>query len=438
MQSLRSVTHWECSESVQESILRTSTERECLRYVIRDDEMTNSFLVLYINVSIAPSMRKQMETTVLTQKKVAKLSSSTRLFRRLYHTVGSFNAWLIGLSLLGLLCAALFVWIESWKTFFYLTLAPYVIILIWSLPLTRIGSWRTTTSIVHRFSGIFSLILPMGLAAYNLWTDQHPPFPLYIAALSCIVFNCVFGALLIPQRIPSFDVPTIRAFGVGVTLGLSFVGWSLVWYFGTEPWFAPIGYACGIYSLLTCLLAWNDALKHLYTNMTNPYYATQLDLEYFRPPKRPSQVGLKHQPYKLREVLTQFPFQPSHPKLQEVTVTPSSAAVVFTVTLTAMFSMATLLQWQYLYCGPSGMSLRSQLFPSFTRFSIYLSLLAAVANNFGTFAGTLVVQQKVSSFWGAFFNAIGLLIPVVATLAFQLRVPHENIFHSMILNKCTF
>jgi hypothetical protein len=119
-----------------------------------------------------------------------------------------------------------------------------------------------------------------------------------------------------------------------------------------------------------------------------------------------------------------------------VTVTPSSAAVVFTVTLTAMFSLTTLLQWHFVYCGTSGMILRHQLFPSFTRSSAYLTLLAAVANNFGTFAGTLVVQQKVTSFWGAFFNAIGLLIPVVAMLAFQIRVPHENILSSMLLNKC--
>ncbi|CAF4754794.1 unnamed protein product, partial [Rotaria sp. Silwood2] len=64
-------------------------------------------------------------------------------------------------------------------------------------------------------------------------------------------------------------------------------------------------------------------------------------------------------------------------------------------------------------------------------------LLAAVANNFGTFAGTLVVQQKVSSCWAAFYNAIGLLIPVVGTLSFQLRVPHENILYSILLNKCS-
>ena len=378
----------------------------------------------------------QHDTRISSEDKATKLSSLTRLFHKLYHTVGSFNSWLIGLSILCLCCASLFFFIESWKTFFYLTLVPYLIILVWSLPLTRIGSWKMITSIIHRFSGILSLLLPMGLFIYNSWIDQDPPSYLYAIAVVCIVFNCIFGALLIPLRIPSFDVPTIRAFGVGVTLGLSFVGWSLVWYFGAEPWFAPFGYLCAIYSFLTCLLAWNDSLRHIYTNKTNPYYATQLDLEYFKPPKRPHQVGLKHTPYKLSEVFTRFPFEASHPKLQEATVTPSSAAVVFTVTLTAMFSLATLLQWHFVYCGTGGMILRHQLFPSFTKSSAYLALLAAVANNFGTFAGTLVVQQKVTSFWGAFFNAIGLLIPVVATLAFQIRVPYENIFSSMLLNKC--
>ena len=376
-------------------------------------------------------------TKLFTHDKSLKLSSLTRVFHQSYHTIGAFNVWLIGLSILCLSCVGLFSLIESWQTFFYLTLAPYLVILVWSLPLTRIGSWKTITSITHRFSGILSLLLPMGLIVYNSWTDQHPPQFLYITALICIVFNCIFGAFLIPQRIPSFDVPTIRAFGVGVTLGLSFVGWSLVWYFGAEAWFAPIGYLCAFYSLFTCILAWNDSLQHIYTNKTNPYYATQLDLEYFKPPKRPHQVGLKHQPYKLSEVFTRFPLESCHPKLQEVTVTPSSAAVVFTVTLTAIFSLSTLLQWHFVYCGTSGMILRQQLFPSYTRYSAYLALLAAVANNFGTFAGTLVVQQKVSSFWGAFFNAIGLLIPVVATLAFQIRVPHENIFSSLLLNKCT-
>ncbi|CAF1443469.1 unnamed protein product [Rotaria sp. Silwood1] len=382
-------------------------------------------------------IKKYVDMKLFTNDKATNLSSFTRVFHKLYQTIGAFNVWLIGLSILCLSCIALFSLIESWTIFFYLTLAPYLIILSWSLPLTRIGSWKAITSIIHRLCGILSLLLPMGLIIYNSWTNEHPPRYLYFIAVLSVTFNCIFGALLIPRRIPSFDIPTIRAFGVGVTLGLSFVGWSLVWYFGAESWFAPFGYACAIYSFITCFFAWNDSLQHIYTNRTNPYYATQLDLEYFKPPKRPYQVGLKHQPYKLWEVFTIFPFKSVHPKLQEVTVTPSSAAVVFTVTLTAIFSFTTLLQWHYLYCGPSGMILRHELFPSYTKYSAYLALLAAVANNFGTFAGTLVVQQKVSSFWGAFFNAIGLLIPVVGTLTFQLRVPHENILYSILLNKCS-
>ncbi|CAF1302443.1 unnamed protein product [Adineta ricciae] len=392
--------------------------------------------LLFQELTSIQYIKNYINEKMTSNEKAHSLSSLTRVFHKSYHAIGAFNVWLIGLGILCLACAVLFSAIESWKTFFFLTLVPYLVILTWALPLTRIGSWKALTSIIHRLSGILSLLLPMCLVVYNSWTDEHPPSYLYALAVVCIVFNCIFGALLIPQRISSFDVPTIRAFGVGVTLGLSFVGWSLSWYFGGESWFAPFGYACALYSFFTCILAWNDSIQHIYTNQTNPYYATQLDLEYFKPPKRPHQVGLKHQSYKLWEVFLKFPLKTSHPKLQEVTVTPSSAAVVFTVTLTAIFSLSTLLQWHYVYCGPSSILMRQQLFPSYTKYSAYLALLAAVANNFGTFAGTLVVQQKVSSFWGAFFNAIGLLIPVVATLAFQIRVPHENILHSMLLHKC--
>lgn len=137
----------------------------------------------------------QSSTKLLSHDKAIKLSSLTRVFHKLYHTVGAFNSWLIGLTILCLSCGTLFSFVDSWKTFFYLTLAPYLVILAWSLPLTRIGSWKTITSITHRLSGILSLLLPMGLIVYNSWTDQHPPSYLYITALFCIVFNCIFGAL---------------------------------------------------------------------------------------------------------------------------------------------------------------------------------------------------------------------------------------------------
>ncbi|CAF3859151.1 unnamed protein product [Rotaria sordida] len=56
----------------------------------------------------------------------------------------------------------------------------------------------------------------------------------YSALLDATV-NCIFDADLILRRISSFKIPTKHAFGVGVTLSLSFVRWSLVWYFGAEP-----------------------------------------------------------------------------------------------------------------------------------------------------------------------------------------------------------
>ena len=369
--------------------------------------------------------------------KTDKFATSTQISHKLYLKLGALNLWMTGIGISCLSYIALFSLIESWKTFLYLTMIPYLFILAWTLPLTGIGSWKTVTSMIHRLSGFFTLILPMGLVIYNLWTDQHPPFYLYLTTLACIVLNCLFGALLIPQRIPSFDIPTIRAFGVGVTLGLSYVGWSLVWYFGAERWFAPFGYLCGIYSIIACFFALNDSTQHIFIHMTSSYYATQPDKEFLESPKQPLQVGLKRKPYRLWEVFIKFFFKSANPKLQEVSVSRSSTTVAFSMTLTAIFSLTTLLQWQYLYCGSSGMILRHQLFPSFTRASAYLALLAAFSNNFGIFAGTLVIKQKVSAFWGAILNVIALLIPLLAMLVFQLRLPHENILHSVILNKCS-
>ena len=130
-------------------------------------------------------------TKLFSRDQSIKLSSLTRVFHQSYHTIGAFNVWLIGLSILCFSCGMLFSLIASWKTFFYLTLAPYLVILAWSLPLTRIGSWKTVTSITHRLSGILSLLLPMSLIVYNSWTDQHPPRVLYIIALICIPINTV-------------------------------------------------------------------------------------------------------------------------------------------------------------------------------------------------------------------------------------------------------
>lgn len=88
------------------------------------------------------------------------------------------------------------------------------------------------------------------------------------------------------------------------------------------------------------------------------------------------------------------------------TVTPSNFPVVYTVTLTALFGLANLMQIHYLFCGHEGMEYRREVFPKITQMSAYGFLLAATANNFGTFAGTLVV--KVESFSSLFFYGIHL------------------------------
>lgn len=44
-----------------------------------------------------------------------------------------------------------------------------------------------------------------------------------------------------------------------------------------------------------------------------------------------------------------------------------------------------------------------------------------VANNFGTFAGTLVIQGRVTQRTAGVFNAMGLLIPVLNIALFVWR-----------------
>lgn len=105
--------------------------------------------------------------------------------------------------------------------------------------------------------------------------------------------------------------------------------------------------------------------------------------------------------------------------------------------MTALFGLSNLLNIYYLKCGYKGMLYKRELYPQIQQMSIYGWLLAAVANNFGTFAGTLVVKRKVCTFWGAFFNGIGLFIPLLNILVFIYRFGNkENMLQSMILTQC--
>jgi len=361
--------------------------------------------------------------------------NTSELTRAAYHSVGSFNVWLIGLgSLLGF-------WISlavslNWTHFAVIGMLPYLTSTFWGLSHVRVGSFLSRMSNSHRIMGTLSLFLPMICLIYQQMFEENAPMWLYLSACFGLMLNCLTGLFLIPTHIPSYDIPTLRAFHVGVTLGLAFVAQSLIFRFGQNPEFEIYGKLLVIYLYYAVLAAINDSAKHIYTNLNSPFYASQIDLEYFQPPKTAQEVGLKHKPFPLSYLFWENMWAKPADSVRECSVTPSSAAVVFTVTMTAFFACENLLMTHYLICGSSGLAHRAHLFPKTTQWSAYIALLAGVANNFGTFAGTVVVKKRVSSFIGAFFNAIGLLIPVITMFVFMSRNPEENMFYYLTLMEC--
>jgi len=321
-----------------------------------------------------------------------------------------------------------------------LFLMPYMVTLIFALPRTNIGSKTYLVSIIHRISGINTLLLPLALIIYESIYQQHSHLLCYLVAAFCVILNCVYGGLLIPKRIHAFDIPTIRAFVVGVTLGLSFVCLSLNFRFGHHAWFEPMGKVLAVCSLVGLAYAINDSVQHIYRFVTGPKLKAQIDFGLFFPEKRAHEVGLDYRYPSLWECFITCTYkQPrNYMAMALCTVTPSNFPVVYTVTLTALFGLANLMQIHYLVCGHEGMLYRHDLFPRITRMSVYGWLLAATANNFGTFAGTLVVKRQVCTFWGAFFNAIGLLIPLFNIFFFMYRFnEQENMMASTFLSQCT-
>eukprot|EP00485_Elphidium_margaritaceum_P007648 CAMPEP_0202697212 /NCGR_PEP_ID=MMETSP1385-20130828/10533_1 /ASSEMBLY_ACC=CAM_ASM_000861 /TAXON_ID=933848 /ORGANISM="Elphidium margaritaceum" /LENGTH=381 /DNA_ID=CAMNT_0049353601 /DNA_START=62 /DNA_END=1207 /DNA_ORIENTATION=- len=320
-----------------------------------------------------------------------------------------------------------------------LFLIPYITTLIFALPRTNIGSKTYVVSVIHRLSGINTLMLPLGLMLYEAVYQQHAHIFLYLCAVSSTVINCIFGALLIPKRIHAFDIPTIRAFVVGVMLGLSFVCLSLNFRFGHLESFENIGRVLAVFSLIGLAYAINDAVQHTYRFLTGPKLQAQIDFGFFFPSKNAHEVGLDYRYPSLWEAFVECCYkQPTdYTAMSLATVTPSNFPVVYTVTLTALFGLANLMQIHYLKCGHQGMEYRNEIFPKITQMSAYGWLLAATANNFGTFAGTLVVKRVVCTFWGAFFNAVGLLIPVCNILFFMYRFnEEESMIASTLFTQC--
>ena len=117
----------------------------------------------------------------------------------------------------------------------------------------------------------------------------------------------------------------------------------------------------------------------------------------------------------------------------EASVSPPNGVVVFTTSMTAAFALLALLQLRYLALGSAGMAAFAAAEPEFCRWSTYQALLAVVANNFGTFAGTLVIQRRATQKQAGLYNAIGLLIPVLNIVAFLAMHPsHAGRFAQLL------
>merc|ERR1712228_540683 len=168
------------------------------------------------------------------------------------------------------------------------------ITLIFALPRTNIGSKTYIVSVIHRISGINTLLLPLGLMFYEATYQRHPHIVFYLITVFSIVLNCIYGGLLIPKRIHRFDIPTIRAFVVGVTLGLSFVCLSLNFMFGHLETFEVFGKGLAVMSLIGLSYAINDSAQHIYRFMTGPKIKGQVDLGFFFPEKTADEVGLSY------------------------------------------------------------------------------------------------------------------------------------------------
>ena len=74
-------------------------------------------------------------------------------------------------------------------------------------------------------------------------------------------------------------------------------------------------------------------------------------------------------------------------------ISPPNGVVVFTTGMAALSALLGLLQPRYFTLGPPGMTVFAAAQPAFCQLRANQAPLAVVANNFGTFAGTLVIQR---------------------------------------------
>lgn len=169
---------------------------------------------------------------------------------------------------LGLAATILFLQANSFQlstvTALAVSLVPYMACLWWGVPHSAVGSWSLPLSVAHRVSGIGTLILPLLLVVYEAMTGCYAPAGMLVLTVSSVALNLALGAALIPRRIPAYDIPTLRAFAVGVLLGWAFLSLSLLFCLGPSDWYEPVGRAGAWLSLYSVIFAWVDALQHAY------------------------------------------------------------------------------------------------------------------------------------------------------------------------------
>eukprot|EP01038_Epipyxis_sp_PR26KG_P008553 gene8553-11559_t len=308
------------------------------------------------------------------------------------------------------------------STLLFAPLISYIPVLNWGLPLSRIGSYASIKSKYHRIGGILTLIVPLLFTIWEAITSTHVHPALFIGCIGMILTNVGFGSALIPTKIPLYDIPTVRAFAVGVLLALSFTSLACFFRFGMYASYEIIGKISAIISIYSVLYAWSDGLQHFTKYILNDY-KPKIGKKWFIPFQ--NQLNQAHLLNHFKYIFIDcFYKQPSKEALQ-ASVSPSNVVTASTTLLTALFAMTALIQTRYLGKSPSTiMQNMNTLYPHIVRWSCYNSLLAVVANNFGTFAGTLVIQKRVSQETAGKFNAIGLFVPVLNILAFCIKYPN--------------
>ena len=320
--------------------------------------------------------------------------------------------------------------LSGWSLF----LIIYSGLLLFTIPLALIvGSQSFFVSIIHRWSGIITLLLPIPLMAFESIYGIHPDTNLYLFSVITIAFNCIFGGLLIPIRIPKWDIPTIRIFVVAATGGLSFIALSLNFRFGHIPSFEAFGRFLAVLSILSMIYALCDCAHHIHQFAINMKTETAMDLglrsSRFQT-QRPSQMGLKSEsPSLFYCFVNAFCARQNNedPAIMEmVTAVPSNIPVVMLSVSTAFFGMAAAVQFHFLMLGQQGMIYLQETFPKLTQMAVYGTLGAALANNFGAFAGTLVLKKKLSIVQAVLLNTIVIPVPLVAIAVFVARFHRQE------------